>query len=166
MPAFKHILVATDFGEAAASAADTAVEIAARFESRLTLLHTTWLPTSAYASYSEGRYSPASDLARNDQAALDAEFDRIRMRYPTAASKIATGEAWETILVTAREIGADLIVLGTHGRRGLSRVFLGSIAEKVVRLSPVPVLTVSGRADREAKQRAMPMVLAPLPHRN
>ena len=66
------------------------------------------------------------------------------------------------ILQAAKEGGADVIVLGTHGRRGLSRVFLGSVAEKVVRLSPVPVLTIPGHADAAAKSRAQSDVAAPL----
>jgi nucleotide-binding universal stress UspA family protein len=59
----------------------------------------------------------------------------------------------------AKEHKADLIVMGTHGRRGLSRAFLGSVAEKVVRLSPVPVLTVSsgeGSAEREKVTASSP----------
>jgi hypothetical protein len=54
--------------------------------------------------------------------------------------------AWEQILAAAAEMGADLVVVGTHGRRGLAHVILGSVAERVVQLSPVPVLTVRGRA--------------------
>jgi len=53
-----------------------------------------------------------------------------------------SGIAWERILETAKMVEAGLIVMGTHGRRGVPRAFLGSVAERVVRLSPVPVLTI------------------------
>ena len=57
------------------------------------------------------------------------------------------GVEWEQILEVVKARNADLIVMGTHGRRGLSRLFLGSVAEKVVRISPVPVLTIRGPLD-------------------
>ena len=68
---------------------------------------------------------------------------------------VTFGDPAQAILDTAKERGADLIVMGTHGRRGLSHVLLGSVAERIVRLSPVPVLTVSGKAEREAKEKAL-----------
>ena len=165
MSPFRHILVGTDFGEASTSAVDLAIDIASRYDSRLTVLHTTWLPTSTYASYEGDKYWPAGDVAKEDQAAYDMELQRVRARYPKAVGSIVTGEAWEMLLSTARDIGADLIVLGTHGRRGVSRVLLGSVAEKVVRLSPVPVLTVSGKADRDAKEKAQSNDATALPLR-
>jgi nucleotide-binding universal stress UspA family protein len=54
------------------------------------------------------------------------------------------GETWRVIAETAEELGAGLVVMGTHGRRGLPRAILGSVAEKVVRTAPCPVLTVHG----------------------
>ena len=51
---------------------------------------------------------------------------------------------WEEILATIEAVGADLVIMGTHGRRGVPRLLLGSVAEKIVRTSPVPVLTVRG----------------------
>jgi nucleotide-binding universal stress UspA family protein len=68
--------------------------------------------------------------------------------YPNVEAKMVTGEPWEKILENAREIGADLIVMGTHGRRGISRALIGSVAEKVVRLASVPVLVA--RAEEHA----------------
>jgi universal stress protein A len=55
---------------------------------------------------------------------------------------LRSGAPWQQTLEVAREIGADLIVMGTHGRSGLAHAFLGSVAEKVVRMSPIPVLTL------------------------
>src|SRR5690606_25354113 len=57
---------------------------------------------------------------------------------------VAEGETWRALLATAEDVKAGLIVMGTHGRRGLPRALLGSVAEKVVRMASCPVLTVQG----------------------
>ena len=59
---------------------------------------------------------------------------------------LRTGDPRDMILQTAKEIHADLIVIGTHGRRGISRFLLGSVAEAIVRSAPCPVLTVRAKA--------------------
>jgi nucleotide-binding universal stress UspA family protein len=66
----------------------------------------------------------------------------LKKRFPEATSVLRSGTAWEEILLAASESKTDLIVLGTHGRRGLGRLLLGSVAEKVVRMARLPVLTV------------------------
>jgi nucleotide-binding universal stress UspA family protein len=80
------------------------------------------------------------------------ELEDVRKKashvYPNVEAKMVTGEPWEKIIETAREIGADLIVMGTHGRRGVSRALIGSVAEKVVRLATIPVLVA--RAEEHA----------------
>jgi nucleotide-binding universal stress UspA family protein len=86
---------------------------------------------------------------------LDALLQKVKDRYPKAEAAVVAGEPWLAILEAVKKQGADLIVMGTHGRRGISRVLLGSVAEKVVRLSPVPVLTISGKADQAAKEEAL-----------
>jgi nucleotide-binding universal stress UspA family protein len=80
------------------------------------------------------------------QIALDRALEKTRATFPRAESVLVRGDPCEGILHVARERNADLIVMGTHGRRGLSRAFLGSVAERVVRTSPTPVLTVGARA--------------------
>jgi universal stress protein A len=55
---------------------------------------------------------------------------------------LKTGVPWHGVVEAINELGVDLVIMGTHGRRGLSRLTLGSVAERVVRLAPVPVLTV------------------------
>lgn len=149
MSAFKHILVPTDFGDPAKKALDLATTLATKFESRLTLLHAYTLPPEAY---SEGLLWPTDELSRVAKVELDRALRNAKERYVTTDAVLAFGEPWEQILETAQKCGADLIVMGTHGRRGLSRLLLGSVAEKVVRLSPVPVLTVSSEEGRKAKE--------------
>jgi nucleotide-binding universal stress UspA family protein len=155
MTSFKHLLVPTDFGGAAEHALDFAIELASKFESRMTLLHALWLPPSAYAAYAEGIAWPTEEMAKGAQKELDAALAKAKARYSRIEAAIVSGEPWQAILEVAKDRGADLIVMGTHGRRGLSRVFLGSVAERVVRLSPIPVLTISGKAEREAKEKAL-----------
>ncbi|MBS2018864.1 MAG: universal stress protein [Deltaproteobacteria bacterium] len=141
---FRHILVPTDFGDASARARDIALELARRFDARVTLLHVWTVPNAAYA---EGLSWPTEDLEAAAQRALDAELATAAKIRPGTQAKLRVGLAWERILESAKEIGADLIVMGTHGRRGISRLVIGSVAEKLVRLSPVPVLTVGAEPE-------------------
>jgi len=118
----------------------------------LTVTHAFFIAPFAYAN---GFYIPIEDVTREARATLDAAVAKIRERYPNVDGVLAHGEPWKEILNAAKTHKADLIVMGTHGRRGLSRVFLGSVAERVVRLSPVPVLTVSGRHAAEKKEEGL-----------
>jgi nucleotide-binding universal stress UspA family protein len=81
-------------------------------------------------------------IETSTRRALDAVVKEHRARGAAMIGHVVTGSAVTAILDTVRETAADLVVMGTHGRTGLSRLALGSIAERVVRLSPVPVLTV------------------------
>jgi nucleotide-binding universal stress UspA family protein len=146
---FKHIVVATDFSDCSQRALDLALEIAAKFESKLTLVHSWEAPSYAYAS---GVFVMTDLIAPIEQAAaslLDIATTELKTRMPTAESMIRCGVAWEEILAAASLVHADLIVLGTHGRRGLHRALLGSVAEKVVRLATVPVLAAHGARSSE-----------------
>ena len=143
---FNHILVATDFSDCSQRALDLALEVAAKFETKLTLVHSWEAPSYAYAG---GVYVTVDLVTPIEQAAvalLDRATAALKTRMPSAQSMIRAGVAWEEILAAAAEVHADLIVLGTHGRRGLSHALLGSVAEKVVRLATVPVLTAHGSA--------------------
>ncbi len=136
---FRHILVPTDFGDASQRARDIALELARRFDARVTLLHVWMVPSPVYG---EGLSWPTADLEAASRRALDGELAAAVKVYGPTKAELRVGVAWERILDSVKDLGADLVVMGTHGRRGLSRLVLGSVAEKVVRLSPVPVLTV------------------------
>jgi nucleotide-binding universal stress UspA family protein len=139
MTAFKRILVPTDYGPAAQRAADVACELAEQFRSRLTLLHVWEVPLPAYA---EGITLPLEEMRAAAAESLEIEASRIRARFPELETLLLPGIAWRAIEETIREHAFDLVVIGTHGRRGLARTFLGSVAERVVRVATVPVLTV------------------------
>ena len=155
MTSFTHILVATDFGEPADRALEFAIAIASKFDAKLTVFHANGVPAFAYAFYAEGLSWPTAEITKEATRELEVFLRKAKERYPKAEAAVVAGEPWQAILEAARERRADLIVMGTHGRRGISRVLLGSVAEKVVRLSPVPVLTISGNADQVAKEKAL-----------
>jgi nucleotide-binding universal stress UspA family protein len=136
MPSFKHILVPTDFGEVSMHAADVACELAERFGARLTLFHVWSIPIPVYA---EGIAVPIDLVRQAADEALEQELARVRKKIPAARGLVISGAPASGIVEAD---GCDLVVIGTHGRRGLSRAILGSVAEKVVRTSPVPVLSV------------------------
>jgi len=141
MSTFKHILVPTDFHAASAAALNLAVSMAQTFDAKVTLLHVWELPIYPYMDFmlNSSMITRVEDAATNGLAeALDA----LQKKLPTAQSKLKTGLPWEGVLEAIKELNADLVVMGTHGRRGLSRLTLGSVAERVVRLASVPVLTV------------------------
>ena len=161
--AFTHILLPTDFSEPADRALRYALEEATLHHANVTLLHV--LPahtgTDVYFITGAPGVQPGFDpaLARrletptppqprvvlhdHTEAALTQLRDLLPASFQgTWDADVAAGPPAEIIVRVAHERGADLIVMGTHGRTGLHHMLLGSVAEKVVRLAPCPVLTV------------------------
>jgi nucleotide-binding universal stress UspA family protein len=151
---FKNILVPTDFGDAAAQALEMAISLAERYESKITLLHVYLLPSMGYG-YARNVTWPVEEVSKMAEREVQAAADEARHRFARIEAALAQGDAVTEILGKAKALGADLIVMGTHGRRGLSRMFLGSVAENAVRLASVPVMTVLGKEERVAKRRAL-----------
>jgi nucleotide-binding universal stress UspA family protein len=144
----KKILAPTDFAPSSQVADDLALELAQRFHVPLVLLHVYQLPTTIGKGLPT---LPISDYVRliedSAQSALNNEAARlsgkgVEVTTTLVSTVLKSGSAWEEILEAAKKLDAGLIVMGTHGRRGLPHALLGSVAEKVVRLSPIPVLTV------------------------
>ncbi|MFO0667675.1 MAG: universal stress protein [Polyangiaceae bacterium] len=138
---FKHIVIATDFGEPSEHAVEVGLAIAAKFDATVTLLHAVWIPPLANA-YVEGLPWPVDAYDEAAKKGLSEALAKAKALHPKVESKLIAGEPARTIIETSRDEHADLLVLGTHGRRGLSHVVMGSVAERVVRQSEVPVLTV------------------------
>lgn len=141
MTTFRHILVPIDFGEPADMAVDLALTMAERFDAKVTLLHVTMMPSFYYSAYAEGLAFPVAEMETRAKAALAEAVENAKDRYPQTKGLLSAGQPWEQILAAIKTSGADLVVMGTHGRRGVSRVLLGSVTEKVVRHAPIPVLT-------------------------
>ena len=139
----KHILVPTDLSEGAEEALDYACELARPFGATVHLLHVIGIPMLGVPELGVALTSTVIDsLVRDNQLALEQLAERKRPLATFGEVLLRTGDARDLINQTAKELGADLIVMGTHGRRGVSRALLGSITETVVRTAPCPVLTV------------------------
>jgi nucleotide-binding universal stress UspA family protein len=141
----KKVLVATDFAESSRAAADVGLELARTFHVPLVLVHSYLVPTYVYTGVP---FIPVKDYLQSYEEAarelLEKERARLEGKGVEVTAVLRNGVAWEEILSTAQRSEAGLIVVGTHGRRGLPRALLGSVAEKVVRMSTVPVLTIHG----------------------
>ena len=156
MKSFRRILVATDFSSASMGAFEQAVRLAKNTGAQL-------LIANAFPEYGppEIGYAPASGYEqwRQDvQAAADRKLDplvdRARREGLAVRPLVLAGAPAEAILEAARREDADLIVLGTHGRRGAERFVLGSVASRVVSAAECPVITV--RAQQDSPVAGMP----------
>jgi nucleotide-binding universal stress UspA family protein len=134
-----HVLVPSDFGEAAEGALAVGLGLARAFSAKLTLLHVYDRPL---APYQEGAYWPIEDLEEEAKRALEPVAAAANASYARAGALLLRGDPRFAITEVAAGHAVDLIVMGTHERRGLSRALMGSVAERVVRTSRAPVLTV------------------------
>ena len=142
MKTIKRILVATDFTPPSERAVQLATELATTFNASLTLVHVFEYPPALYTDAPLSSADLVEPALEEVKFKLSETLGSICRQIPEASAKIRQGIPHEEISAAARESAADLIVIGTHGRTGLARGVLGSVAETVVRLSPVPVLTV------------------------
>lgn len=145
MIAIKNVLVATDFGEPAASALAYGRELARSYGAALHVLHVVDDLRWRYALDMPPMLSPElqDQLFEYGRASLDTLItDEDRSQLHARSALMLSGATADTIVEYARNAAIDLIVIGTHGRRGLTHALMGSVAERVVRLAPCPVLTV------------------------
>lgn len=139
----KNLLVPTDLSEGAEEALDFACELARSFGAQVHLLHVIGIPALGVPELGVALTSTMIDsMVRENQQALDELAARKSQQASIGQVLLRTGDARDVINQTAKELHADLIVMGTHGRRGVSRALLGSVTETVVRTAPCPVLTV------------------------
>lgn len=144
MVSIQRVLFPTDFSECSQAAWGHAVAFARQFGAEIVLLHVVAEPPRVAEGIEMG-YTPEKFLkAATEEAyrllgdlAAKAADEKVPIR-----PRVGKGVAFHQIIAVAQEEGADLIVMGTHGRTGLAHAFMGSVAEKVVRKAPCPVLTV------------------------
>jgi len=138
MPNFKTILVPTDFSPFAGEAVRIASSLTREHSAKLILLHVAPRPVTSVAGMSVPPEPPI------DWSGLKAELDTVAagIKSVVIETRLVEGIPTDAIVDFAREVGADLIVIGSHGRTGLGRVLMGSVAEHVVRKAGCPVLTV------------------------
>lgn len=151
MKPIKRILIATDFSDCSREAVDYALSWAESLGAELHIVHVFERP-----AYFEVGVSHSLQLRHNVDEwirevkheatrQLDALVQEAKGRRPGVHGALREGPTVDEILKAAEETSADLIVIGTHGRTGLPHVLLGSVAERVVRSAPCPVLTVRSK---------------------
>jgi universal stress protein A len=141
-PKFERILVAVDFSEESRSALACAAQMAAKFDASLTLVHVVephFGPPEAHVPPLSGETSDAEEFAEA-KLELNALGEQMLGPCRVVETTVRAGLAFFEITEAAKALGADLIVVGTHGYTGLKRALLGSTAEKIVRHAPCPVL--------------------------
>jgi len=140
----KKILIPTDFSDYSRYALRYAVAFARSFGAKLFLFHSCehsvlGAGTEAY-HFSVPEYM--TEVEKNEKLRLEDWTAEVAREKIEVEPLFAVGTAYSTIVDAAREMDVDMIILATHGRKGVSHLVFGSTAEKVVRLSPCPVLTI------------------------
>jgi nucleotide-binding universal stress UspA family protein len=142
----QHVLVPVDFSEYANQALEYAIGLASKLGARVTLLHVMQSPPwggaemDATLPYAYTQYIQV--LEAESANGMQAYLERVTAAGLEGEVAVVHGVPFHEIIETAKTRQVDLIVMGTHGRTGLQHVLLGSVAEKVVRLAPCPVLVV------------------------
>lgn len=138
----KTILVPTDFSDRADEALDYALKLAKQVDARVHIIHAYLLPTAAW----EGDWAPPpdmiNDLEGKTRVKLNVVATKAQKTLPTTTSTLYNGDPRDVVLKAAADLRADLIVMGSHGRRGIARALLGSVTEHVLRRATCPVLAI------------------------
>ncbi len=144
MREFRNILFATDFSESSDHAFEYALSLAKKYNSQLILIHVINEPVDLRGFYVPHiSFDKLEEEVEQGAKKMMEKFCRTHLGdYDNYETAVVPGIPFDEVIKTAREKSADLIVMGTHGRTGLDHVLFGSTAEKVVRRSPVPVMTV------------------------
>jgi nucleotide-binding universal stress UspA family protein len=148
----KPIVCPTDFSESALAARHEAARLARALGAEIVLVHV----ATEDVQWREGRFSaplaPVFEAQRKWAAdALADQVSALAADGIAARSVVRVGVPWEEILHSASEEDAQMIVMGTLGRTGLERIMLGSVAERVVRRAPCPVLTIRPRVSTKGE---------------
>jgi nucleotide-binding universal stress UspA family protein len=142
MKPIHSILLPVDFSGASSEALTLAVEMARAFDAEIILLHVWEMPAYPYQEL----LANSVELLTASEAAAKAQLSRtlegLSKVWPRSRSLLKSGVAWQQVLEAIDEVSPQLVVMATHGRRGLAHALMGSVAEKVVQGSKVPVLTV------------------------
>jgi nucleotide-binding universal stress UspA family protein len=148
MVGFHKILCPTDFSESSKQALVVAVRLAISHDAELVIEHAWHLPPLALTEEVAFPAATIQQMVDDEERALAAAVDEARqVGAKRVTSVFARGVPWDQIVETARhDVAIDLIVMGTHGRTGFTRILLGSVAENVIRHAPCSVLAVRGHA--------------------
>lgn len=154
MDAIKRILQPTDFSECSAQATQYAFHLAAQLGAQLHLLHVIEDLRAVVPDYYYGAVVWPQDLLEQMEAGAQRSLEKLVEAHGDTAQPavlaVRQGTPFRTIVKYAEEHDVDLVVIGSHGRSGLGRMVMGSVAERVVRHAPCPVLTVRADSGRDA----------------
>ncbi|TKX77970.1 universal stress protein [Halorubrum sp. SD626R] len=142
---YSQILVPTDGSPASDAAIEHALDLAAQYDARVHALYV--VDGSAYSSLEAGAELVVEALEEEGTEATDRVADAAADAGVDCETTVTTGTAYQSIRDYVESNDVDMIVMGTHGRKGLDRYLLGSVTERVVRTADVPVLTVRQPAD-------------------
>jgi universal stress protein A len=152
---WKRICCAVDFGEPSRMALEQAADLARRFEADLTLIHVVAPPPRAASDVLVSSRGVATMQAKEEEEMLARwQLDAEARAGRSVRSLVLSGNPTTQIVRHARDERCDLVVVGTHGRTGVPRLVLGSVAERVARASPCPVLIVHDRRVLEKEEIA------------
>ena len=156
-PSIRHLIVPTDFSRGSADALEAAIVVAHMFKASITLVHVlewSWLRLH----YTIAELADEERIRRELQARLEPYAEAIRSQELTAdIVTVGGGGPADFIVDTAASRNADLIVMGTHGRRGMQRALIGSVAEGVLRRASCPVLTIKEYSIAPGRRRTVPI---------
>ncbi|GAA0722850.1 nucleotide-binding universal stress UspA family protein [Halorubrum trapanicum] len=142
---YSEILVPTDGSPASDAAIEHAIDLADRYGARLHALYV--VDGGAYSSLEAGAEVVVDALESEGEEATRRVADAAAAAGVECVTTVVSGTAYQSIHDYVDEHGIDVVVMGTHGRKGLDRYLLGSVTERVVRTSDVPVLTVRQPTD-------------------
>ncbi len=145
MNGFKKILYPVDLSESSAKLVPYVTEMAKKFESEIHLLF-----AARVFDYFTGIYVPHPSISKFETEIVEGADRRMQEfveehfeHFPGVKTLVVAGDAAEEILKYTESEGIDLLIIGTHGRKGLEKIIFGSVAERVIKSSPVPVLLVN-----------------------
>ena len=138
----RNILVPIDIEDSAAQVLDYAFALATKLDARVHVLHAVPWPLLGAEVPIAVTETAMDSIMKHKQQVFDELVAAHTAKLPVASALLKKGDARSMILAAAEALRADLIVMGTHGRRGVSRLVLGSVAESVARTAPCPVLLV------------------------
>lgn len=139
---YTDILVPTDGSTASATAVEHAIDLASHYDATLHVLYV--VDVTGYSALEVGADVVANALEEEGEDAVGDVISAAEAKDIATVSMIEHGTPHRAIIDYATAEAVDLVVMGTHGRTGVGRFLLGSVTERVVRTSPVPVLTVRG----------------------
>jgi universal stress protein A len=146
----ENILHPTDFSENSMKALNYAVSLAEKFDSCLHIIHVALAP-DVVITYSMLQYTP-EEMKRRERGSLESNLSKLPPKEigspRSIVHQIVEGIPLLKIIQYIKENGIDMVVMGTHGHTGIKHLVMGSVAENVVRKSPVPVLTVHSKSQQ------------------